>query len=251
MSAGIDLNADLGEAEGDAGAALDSTLIALVSSANVACGGHAGDAASMLRVARGCAARGVVIGAHVSFPDRAGFGRRPLAMGPAELLAALRAQLDALLAAAARAAADVRYIKAHGALYNASVVSDAPAAILTELAVEYRLPLLTIAGGRLHGLAAGTGMPVFGEFFADRAYEPDGTLRPRGRAGSLITDPDTVAARISRVVAEGVVEAHDGTSVPVAADSICLHGDTPGALRLAQRVRTDLASAGVAIRPFA
>jgi UPF0271 protein len=251
MLARIDLNADLGEAAGDSGDALDAALLEVVSSANVACGGHAGDDASMARVVAACADRGVAIGAHVSFPDRAGFGRRPLPMGPAELLASLCQQLDALLAVAQQRGAVVRYIKPHGALYNVSVVSDAPAAILVELASQYRLPLLTIGGGQLHQLGAGSGLKVFGEFFADRAYEPDGTLLPRSRAGSVITDPARVTARVARLVAQGRVEAHDGSDVPVTADSVCVHGDTPGAVRLAQQVRAALAEAGAAVRPFA
>jgi UPF0271 protein len=251
MPASIDLNADLGELPGAAGDALDEALLSLVTSANVACGGHAGDLRSMRRVCRSSAERGIAVGAHVSYPDRAGFGRRPMAIGPAELLGALHAQLDRLLDAATACGGQVRYIKAHGALYNASVVSDAPAALLVDLAAEYRLPLLTIADGRLHCLAGRAGLPVYGEFFADRAYEPDGTLRPRSRAGSVITDPAHVAARISRLVAGGTVEAHDGSEVAVSAHSICIHGDTDGALRLARRVRSDLEASGVTLRPFA
>jgi UPF0271 protein len=242
MRGAIDLNADLGELPGEAGAALDEALLAIVTSANVACGGHAGDADSMRRVGEVAAQRGVAIGAHISYPDRANFGRRDMAFTPSALLDALRSQVDDLLAAAADVGTSVRYLKAHGALYNASVVSDAPAAILAALAQEYGLPVLTQADGTLALTAATAGVTVYGEFFADRAYEPTGRLRPRSARGAVITHPQAVLERVLTAVGEHVVISHDGGVVAVQADSVCVHGDTPDAVSLASRLREGLAA---------
>ena len=246
----VDLNADLGDIPGEAGAALDDAMLDLVTSANVACGGHAGDDASMRRVAALAAERGIVIGAHVSYPDRLHFGRRPVALEPGALLDSLRSQLDDLLSAGSEAGAPVRYLKAHGALYNSSVVSDAPAALLVSLAEEFALPLLTLRGGRLARLAEVSGVAWYAEFFADRAYDATGALLPRTVDGAVIADQERVAARALTAVERGVVAAHDGTEVVVDADSICLHGDTAGAVGLARSVRGALARAPVTVASF-
>lgn len=250
MLAAVDLNADLGEMPGRLGESLDAALLSVVTSANVACGGHAGDPGSMRRVALAAAAAGVSIGAHVSYPDRANFGRKPVSLAPAQMLDSLRQQMDQLLAAAASVGATVRYIKAHGALYNGSLVSDPPASILIELANEYRLPILTMAGGLLAGHATASGVLVYGEFFADRSYESNGQLRSREHLGAVITEPEQVVRRALRAVREGTVESHYGVELPVTVDSICVHGDTPGAVQLAQRVRDALIAHGVVVRPF-
>lgn len=250
MWGSVDLNADLGELPGDAGAELDDALLDIVTSANVACGGHAGDAGSMLRVVESATQRGVAIGAHVSYPDRANFGRREMAFTPSTLLAALHSQVDDLLSAAAEVGTSVRYLKAHGALYNSSVVSDAPAAILTALATEYGLPVLTQADGTLACTALTAEIQVFGEFFADRAYEATGRLRSRSASGAVISDPEVVRQRALAAVREHTVLSHDGHSVAVQADSICVHGDTPGAVRLASSVRDGLLAADCALQPF-
>jgi UPF0271 protein len=250
MAVQVDLNADLGELPGRAGVVLDEALLGVVTSANVACGGHAGDRDSMRRVADVAASNQVVVGAHVSYPDRANFGRRPMGLAPTELLDHLRRQLDQLDDAAARSASRVRYIKAHGALYNSSVVSDATAAVLVELALERRLPILTQPDSVLAARATACEVEVFAEFFADRAYESDGRLRSRTHADAVIRHEDTVVRRTIRAVSDQVVTSHDGVAVSVQVDSVCVHGDTPGAVSLAGRLRAELERHPVAIRAF-
>ncbi len=250
MSGTVDLNADLGEMPGESGAALDAALLSIVTSANVACGGHAGDAQSMRRVVEHAALRGVAIGAHVSYPDREHFGRRDMPFTPDSLLAALRSQVDDLLDAAADVGTSVRYLKAHGALYNASVVSDAPAAILASLAQEYGLPILTQADGTLACTAITAGVTVYGEFFADRAYEPTGRLRSRTASGAVITHPRAVLERVLTAVRENLVVSHDGATLTIQADSVCVHGDTPDAVGLAQTLRAGLDAAEWRLHPF-
>lgn len=250
MATRIDLNADLGELPGAPGAALDARLMAIVTSASIACGGHAGDARTMRRAASSASAAGVAIGAHVSFPDRANFGRTAMDLPLDILVAELSAQVRELQTAAAEAGTGVRYIKAHGALYNSAVAHTLPARALIEVAGRFGLPLLTIAGGRLAELARAQGLAVYAEFFADRAYEPDGQLRPRSLPGAVLTDPDAVTVRTVTATRHGMVAAHDGTAVAVIADSICLHGDTPGAAALAGRVRESIEAAGVTVAAF-
>lgn len=246
----IDLNADLGEMPGLSGTQLDSVLLSVVTSANIACGGHAGDRISMLRVASAAAERGIAIGAHVSYPDREQFGRRDLAFTPQALLDALREQVEDLFAAAAESGTAVRYLKAHGALYNSSVINDAPAALLVELAQEYGLPVLTQSEGRLAQCAARAGVTVFAEFFADRAYEANGRLQPRDQDGAVLADAGAVVPRVLTAVRDQVVVSHDGACVNVAVDSVCLHGDTPGSMALAQQVRSALEAESLQIGPF-
>lgn len=250
MALRVDLNADLGELPGPAGAAIDDALLELVTSANVACGGHAGNGDSMRRLAARAASLGVAVGAHVSYPDREAFGRRDLGLPPDALLDSLQAQLDALLDAAAVHATEVRYIKAHGALYNTSVVNDATASLLTELALRYRLPLLTQHHGRLAEVASRAGVAVYGEFFADRAYDRSGGLRPRHEPAAVITDDRVVVSRVIGAVRDAVVLSHDGAPVRVSVDSVCVHGDTPGAVALARQVRCALQEHPVRLVPF-
>lgn len=246
----IDLNADLGEQPGPVGERTDEQLLSIVSSANVATGGHAGDRVSMRRVSATAAEQGVRIGAHLSYPDREGFGRRAVSMEPAALLASLRQQLAELQEAADAAGTAVSYIKPHGALYNTAAVSDAPAAILVEVAEEHGLPLLTLPEGRLAQLASQAGLPTYAEFFADRAYDPDGRLRSRSRVGSVIDSDAAVVERVVNLVRTQSVVAHDGTVLQVTADSICLHGDTPGAVALSRRVRETLLAERITITTF-
>ncbi len=250
MAARVDLNADLGEMPGAGGAELDDALLRIVTSANVACGGHAGDSESMRRVTALAVEYGVAIGAHVSYPDRESFGRRNLTFTPGALLDALRSQLEDLFAAAADAGSAVRYIKPHGALYNASVVSDAPAALLVEIAQEFGLPVLTQQEGRLAQFAAEAGVAAYSEFFADRAYEASGRLRPRDAAGSVIGDPGAVVARVVTAVRHQTLISHDGQQLAITVDSVCVHSDTPAAARLAQAVRHALESAPFALGAF-
>lgn len=244
----VDLNADMGEGDGDA----DAALLAIVSSCSIACGGHAGDAGSMARTVRLAGARGVAIGAHPSYPDRAGFGRRPIAIAPARLTAALEAQIGALATIAAAAGVRLAHVKPHGALYAAAATDRrvADAVVAAVRAIDPQLVVVGLSGGEL--LRAGTdgGLAVASEVFADRGYGADGTLTPRGFPGAVLHDPAAVAARALRMVTAGIVAAADGAALPVRADTICIHGDTPNAAALAGAVRAALDAAGVTVAPF-
>lgn len=251
--AAIDLNSDLGESFGAWRMGDDSGLLSVVTSANVACGQHAGDPATMRRVCSEAADRGVVIGAHVAYPDLAGFGRRFIDIAPSELRDVILYQLGALDAFAQVAGAGVRYVKPHGALYHACATHPAQAEAIA-LAVHEFDPAMAVLGGpgsTLLELVDDLGMEGVSEAFVDRSYRPDGTLVPRSEPGSVITDPVVVAARAVSLASAGTVEASDGTMIRVEARSICLHGDTPGAVALAIAVRAALESAGVGIHPFA
>jgi UPF0271 protein len=237
----IDLNADLGE-----GAGSDAELMVLVTSASVACGGHAGDARSMAETAALAGACGVVVGAHPSYPDREGFGRRRMDLAPTALAASLRRQVAALAALS-----PVGYLKPHGALYNDAAVDATRAAVVADVAAELGLPLLVLPGSALAAAGEAAGVAVFAEGFADRAYHPDGRLVSRDQPGGLLTDPPRVAERAVSLATAGGVEAADGTWLDLPCRSICLHGDTPGALSLARSVRRALEAAGVTLAPFA
>ncbi|GAA1665668.1 5-oxoprolinase subunit PxpA [Microbacterium lacus] len=245
----IDLNADLGETVDGVPTADDEAMFAVISSASIACGGHAGDAVSLRTAVDRAARHGVAVGAHPSYPDRAGFGRLPMAMPDDDLTASITAQLEALIAAGG----DVRYVKPHGALYHAVSADPAVAAAVVRAvaALSDRLgravPLLGLGGaGERSARAAGIGFVA--EAFLDRGYLPDGTLVPRGSAGALLADPDLVARRAVRLVTEGVVQATDGTTVPAEAASLCLHGDSPSAVAMARAVRAALDDAGIAVK---
>lgn len=248
----VDLNADLGE-----GGPADRGLLEVITSASVACGLHAGDPATMVETARLAASRGVVVGAHPSYPDRDGFGRRDVVISAADLLAALVYQIGAMAAAAAAAGTGLGFVKAHGALYNRAAVDPATAETLVEAIVAIApvtggrpLALLCPAGSEMARRAGDGGLEVFTEAFADRAYNPDGTLAGRSTPGAVIHDPGLVARRAVLLASEGRVEAADGSFLAVRADSICVHGDTPGALELAVRVRRALEEAGLVVGPF-
>lgn len=250
----IDLNCDLGEGFGvwRLGAAEDDeALLALVSSANVACGFHAGDPLLMSSVVRAAAARGVAVGAQVSYADLRGFGRRPLEVPAAELRADVLYQIGALDALARAAGTRVSYVKPHGALYHRITVDPVQAGAVVDALVAYGLPLLTLPASVAGSLARAAGLTVFSEAFADRAYTAAGTLVPRGEPGAVITDTHAVVERVLGLVRDDSVLAGTGETVPVRADSICLHSDTPGAADLAAAVRAGLVSAGVEIRSFA
>jgi UPF0271 protein len=246
----IDLNADLGETVAGVPTADDEAVFAVISSASIACGGHAGDAAS-LRAAVDRAHRfGVAIGAHPSYPDRANFGREPMGLAPDELTATVAEQLDALV----DAGADVRYVKPHGALYHA-VTADprqAAAVVAAIAALSDRLgrPLAVLGlRGEIERISRRAGLVFVQEAFLDRGYRSDGTLVPRGEPGALLHDPEHVAARAVRLVREGVVGATDGSLVPVEAASLCVHGDSPDAVAMARAVRAALDADAVAVRP--
>ncbi|WP_277212108.1 LamB/YcsF family protein [Isoptericola croceus] len=249
---GIDLNSDLGEGFGRWSLGDDDRMLAVVSSANVACGFHAGDPATMRRTVCGAVARGVTIGAHVAYRDLAGFGRRTMDVPSDELRADIVYQLGALQAVAAAEGTRVRYVKPHGALYNtaatdARVAEDVAAAVA---AVDPTLVVLGLPGSVALDAAADAGLATAAEAFADRAYTTAGTLVPRGEPGAVLDDAQVVADRVLRLVTSGLVTAVDGTDVAVHADSVCVHGDTPGAVAMAERVRSVLADAGVRLRPF-
>jgi UPF0271 protein len=249
----MDLNADLGEGFGIWRLDDDAALLDLVTSANVACGFHAGDAPTMRRVCAGAAQRGVAVGAQVGYRDLAGFGRRHIAYDFAELRDEVLYQLGALDAFCRIAGTRVRYLKPHGALYHAAACDESQAAALVAAVGEYddQLPLLCPPGSVLAQLGTGAGLRVVPEGFADRGYLPNGQLVPRNAPNALITDPDQMALRAVRMATERTVVAVDGTEIPCPVESICLHGDTPGAVRCAELVRAALVDAGVPLTPFA
>jgi UPF0271 protein len=249
MSGDLDLNSDLGEGFGAWQLGDDEALLAVISSANVACGFHAGDPSIMRRVCASAAARGVVIGAQVSYRDLAGFGRRFIDADPAQLADEVLYQIGALEACARAAGSRVAYVKPHGALYNATVHHQAQAAaVVAGVRAFADLPILGLPGSRLLDEAGGLGVP---EAFADRGYTPEGTLVPRSEPGALLPDTDAVVERAIRLATLGEIVAVDGTVLRTSARSLCLHGDTPGAVGHARAVRAALAETGLTPTPFA
>jgi UPF0271 protein len=248
----IDLNSDLGESYGAWRMGDDSAMLEVVSSANVACGFHAGDPAGILRTVKAAAQRGVAIGAHVSYPDLAGFGRRDMDIAPADLTADVVYQIGALQGLAAAAGTTVRYVKPHGALYNRIAVDAVQgAAVIAALkSVDPTLVLMGLAGAPILDQARAAGLTVVAEAYADRAYTPAGHLVPRREAGAVLHDASLIAARMVRLATEGVVEAIDGSVIRIDAQSICVHGDSPGAVAIAREVRGRLEAAGIAVAPF-
>ncbi|MEH0938457.1 LamB/YcsF family protein [Micromonospora psammae] len=249
----MDLNADLGEGFGIWRLGDDDALLDLVTSANVACGFHGGDPSTMRRVCAAAAERQVAIGAQVGYRDLAGFGRRHIAYAFTELRDEVTYQLGALDAFCRLFHTRVRYLKPHGALYHAAAVDEAQAAALVAAVSGYddQLPILCAPASKLAQLAVGAGLRVVAEGFADRGYLPNGSLVPRTALGALVTDPEEVAARAVRMATERTVVATDGTVIPLPVESICLHGDTPGAVASAALVRAALRDAGVTPTPFA
>jgi UPF0271 protein len=248
----IDLNADVGESYGRWTLGDDDAVLAIVTSANVACGFHAGDPSTLRRTCTAAAARGVVVGAQVGYPDLAGFGRRFLDVEPRRLTDDVVYQLGALAGISRVSGTRVRYVKPHGALYNAVVHHEEQAAAVVAAVVEYdrTLPVLGLAGSALLRAAQAAGLATVREFFVDRGYTTDGMLVRRSEPGALLTDPQAVRARVLRLMREGVVEAVDGSVVAVAADSLCVHGDSPDAVQLARAVRAGLDEAGIGLAPF-
>lgn len=245
MTVAIDLNADLGE-----GAGTDLDLMAFITSANIACGAHAGGAASMAEAVRLCALDGVAVGAHPGYPDREGFGRRTMAMAASALERSIVEQVGALRAIAREARVDLHHVKPHGALYNLGA-KDLVLAETIARAVrrsDARLTLVGLAGSRLLEAGRAGGLLVAAEAFADRAYEPDGSLRARDLPGALHTDPDMAAAQAVGIARDRRVRATDGSWLAVKADTLCVHGDTPGAARIASAVRRALEEAGIEVR---
>jgi UPF0271 protein len=250
--AGIDLNADLGEGFGVWRLGDDDAMLAIVSSANVACGFHAGDPANLLRVCRSAAQRGVRIGAQVSYRDLAGFGRRFIDVAAEDLLADVVYQIGALQAIAHASGSFVSYVKPHGALYNTIVTHRNQAAAVAEAVqlADAALPVLGMAGSAFFDEASRRGLRTVAEAFADRAYTPDGQLVSRREPGAVLHDPGTIADRVATMVNSGQVTAIDGTAVAVSVESVCVHGDSPGAVQIATAVRDRLTAAGTDIRAF-
>lgn len=246
----IDLNADLGESFGAWRLGDDKALLEVVTSANIACGFHAGDPHTMLTVVALAAERGVAVGAHVSYRDLAGFGRRFIDIDPDDLRADVIYQLAALSGICATVGTRLAYVKPHGALYNTIVHHPGQAGAVVQAIVEFNpeLVLLGLPGVGLDA-AATAGLAVAVEAFADRAYAPDGTLLPRSEPGAVLTDPDAIANRVVRLVTAGYLSTAEGL-LAVKADSVCVHGDTPGAVVIARTVRERLAAAGVELGPF-
>ena len=248
----VDLNADLGEGFGVWRLGDDDAMLTLVTSANIACGFHAGDPAGLARVCRAAAARGVRIGAQVSYRDLAGFGRRFIDATPEDLTADVIYQIGALQALARAAGSTVCYVKPHGALYNTIVTHREQAAAVAAgvHAVDPGLPVLGPAGSLFFEEAAGYGLRTVTEAFADRAYHPDGTLVSRREPGAVLHDPAAIAERVAHLVTAGRISAVDGSEIVVHAESICVHGDSPGAVQIATAVADRLRAGGVELRAF-
>jgi UPF0271 protein len=248
----IDLNADLGEGFGVWRLGDDDAMLDVVTSANVACGFHAGDPAGLARTCRAAARRGVRIGAQVGYRDLAGFGRRFIDVTAEELTADVIYQIGALQALAHAAGSAVRYVKPHGALYNTIVTDSAQAHAVAEAvhAVDPGLPVLGLAGSAFFAAAARLGLRTVPEAFADRAYRPDGQLVSRREPDAVLHDPDEIATRVLAMVTTGRLAAVDGSSVTVEAESICVHGDSPGAVQIATTVRERLVAEGIMLGAF-
>ena len=249
----VDLNSDLGEGFGRWTLGVDDALLDVVTSANVACGFHAGDASIMRRICDRAAENGVAIGAHVGYRDLAGFGRRFIDVEPEILTQEVIYQIGALDAFAHVAGSRVRYVKPHGALYNAIVRHEEQAASVVQALVDYdpSLPVMGLAGSAWLRLAEEAGLTIVKEAFADRAYTPDGSLVSRRLPGAVLQDVEEIASRCVAIAKGEPITDADGGPLTLAADSICVHGDTPGAVDIARKVKDALAAAGVSLAPFA
>ncbi|QXZ09782.1 LamB/YcsF family protein [Comamonas sp. Y33R10-2] len=248
----MDLNSDLGESFGAWTMGDDAAMLDIVSSANVACGFHAGDAAGILSTLKAAKARNVVVGAHVAYRDLAGFGRRNMDVASSDLVADVIYQIGALQGLAQAAGTTVKYVKPHGALYN-TIAQDkrqATDVINAIKAIDSSLVLMALAGAPLIGWARDAGLTVVAEAFADRGYTPQGVLVSRREPGAVLHDEALIAERMLRLVREGVIEAVDGSMVRVEADSICVHGDSPGAVAIARTIRQRFEQEGVQIASF-
>lgn len=246
----IDLNCDMGESFGAWRIGEDEHVIRYITSANIACGAHAGDATVMRKTVRLAHQARVAVGAHPGFPDLQGFGRREMRVDPQEVEDIVIAQIGALASIARAEGVPLRHVKAHGALYNMAARERALANAIARAIVAFDRSLIMFGLSESPLIEAGlaAGLRIAAEGFADRAYEPDGSLTPRTSRGALIDDPDAVVSRAVRMVREGVVLTRDGQPVPLRVDTICVHGDTPGAGELARRLRTGLEAEGIEVR---
>lgn len=248
----IDLNADLGEGFGPWTMGDDAAMLDIVTSANVACGGHASDPETMFRTLSLAKTRGVVTGAHPSYPDKEGFGRRRLPFPPAEIERFVAAQIGALMAVGALVGQPISYVKPHGALANVAAEDrDIAAAIVRAVrAVDPRLAILAISGTELERRAKAEGVKAFSEIFADRGYTPAGTLVPRSEAGAMIHDPDVATTRLLKFFETWEMPTVGGTPVRLEAHSVCIHGDSPDAVAMARHIRDAFKARGLAVAPF-
>ncbi len=246
----IDLNCDLGESFGNYKLGMDEEVIAYVTSVNIACGYHAGDPLVMEKTVKMAAEQGVSIGAHPGLPDLMGFGRRMMKITPEEAKVYMLYQLGALDAFCKSAGVKMHHVKPHGALYNMAAKDAALAKAICEAIKEYdeSLVLLALANSEMIGAAEKMGLAYANEVFADRAYEPDGTLVARTKEGAMIEDEDRAIDRVIRMVKEGKVMAVDGTDVDIQADSVCVHGDGPKALMFVKKIREKLLKEGIEVR---
>ncbi|MEI7644379.1 MAG: 5-oxoprolinase subunit PxpA [Chloroflexales bacterium] len=248
----IDLNCDCGESFGVWPMGDDAAVLAHVTSANVACGGHAGDPATMRRTVRLCRDLGVAVGAHPGYPDMQGFGRRSIPMDLAEIEDMVLAQIGALYAIARAEGVELRHVKVHGALYNDAAVSAPISAAIARAVASFshKLVLVGLAGSALVAAGQAAGLRVAREAFADRAYEPDGRLRSRHLPDARIIDPQRNLAQAVGIATQGIAFSTTGVQVSVWADTLCIHGDTPGAAARAAALRQGLAAAGVEVRTY-
>jgi UPF0271 protein len=248
----MDLNSDLGESFGPWSMGDDAAMLGVVTSANIACGGHASDPETMFATLRMAAERGVVIGAHPGYADPLGFGRRVIPMEPAEITRMVAAQVGALQGVAALAGAKVAYVKAHGALANLAAdrreVADAIASAVK--ALPGNLAILAISGTELEAAGRAAGLPTYSEIFADRAYLPNGRLVPRSRPDAMVHEAKAAADRLIGFLDTGLMPVVGGDPIPLAAQSICVHGDSPVAVAMAREIRARLQAAGVVLAPF-
>lgn len=245
----VDLNSDLGESFGAYTIGMDAEILKYVSSANVACGWHAGDAVVMEKTVELAKQAGAAVGAHPGFPDLMGFGRRNMVVTPDEAKAYIKYQVGALWAFTHSHGLKMQHVKPHGAFYNMAAVDEALAAAICEgiYAVDPGLILLGLANSKMIAAAEKIGLPAAQEVFADRAYNDDGTLVSRKLPGSVIHDKEIAIARTVRMVTEGVVETINGKTIPIKADSICVHGDNPSALEFVKNIKQALEAKGVKI----
>lgn len=249
----IDLNADLGEGFGPWRMGDDAALLAIVTSASIACGFHAGDPDVMVETARAAKARNVAIGAHPGFQDLRGFGRQVIGESPRRIERDVAYQVGACQACAALAGHRVSYVKAHGALANLATVEDAIADAVARAvaAVDRRLALVVMPGTAAERAAERAGLRPIREIYADRAYAEDGTLAPRSQSGAVLHDPVAVTERVLRMIEDGALLTASGRRIQAAIDTVCVHGDNPEAVATAASLRTALDRAGWSLAPFA
>ncbi len=252
MAKQIDLNCDMGEGFGAWGMGQDEALLELVTSANIACGYHAGDPATMARTVKAAVARGVALGAHPSLPDLQGFGRRAMAITAEEAYGLVLYQIGALHAFAKAAGGRLQHVKPHGALYNMAARDRALADAIARAVLDFdpSLILVGLSGSELIQAGSALGLACASEVFADRSYEPDGSLTPRSQPGAMIEDEELAVARVLCMVREGKIANRTGADLIIQADTVCIHGDQPKALAFAGKLREALAAAGVEVRPF-